>query len=87
MLQITKQESQQLRREISQLGQLNILTVNEEYMPSEIGIQQALQEGLSIITNPTTLDFRHTKAIYIKPQLNLEDEEEVIEEQNFDNLY
>lgn len=87
MSQITKQESQQLRREISQLGQLNILTVNEEYMPSEIGIQQALQEGLSIITNPSTLDFRHTKAIYVKPQLILEDEEEIIEEQDSSDLY
>ncbi len=66
---ITKQEARELRRQTSLFGQLDIETIQNNYLPSEISNEQALQEGLSIITNPTSLNFHHTSQIYIKPML------------------
>ena len=67
---ITPSEARQLRRETSLLGQLDVSTaMYDNYMPEEISEEQALQNGLSIITNPQTLQFRHNAQIYIKPEL------------------
>ena len=74
-MEITKQEARELRRETSLLGQQDNLTVQGNYLPEEMGTQQALQEGLSIITNPTSLDFHHTNNIYIKPELVIDEAE------------
>lgn len=63
---VTKEESKQLRREVSQYGQFQC--------DDEMTTQQCLDEGLSIITDPTNLSFRHNKLIYINPEMENVDE-------------
>ena len=73
-MNITKQEARELRRETSLLGQQNNTSAFDGYLPEEMSLQQAYQEGLSIITNPKHLYFKHTKEIYIQPKPWEEDE-------------
>lgn len=73
-MKLTKQECRDLRKESSQLGQQNNTSIYDDYMPEEMTVQQAYQEGLSIITSPRTLNFHHTNAIYIKPKRWEDDE-------------
>ena len=61
-MRISKEEAREIRRMTSILGQ-------REFLSEEMPIQQALQEGLSIVTNPKHLYFKHTNQIYFKPEL------------------
>lgn len=66
-MQITNQEARELRRETSLLGQSNNETSFGNYLPEEMSMEQAQQEGLSVITNLQSLAFHHNKQIYITP--------------------
>lgn len=73
-MELSKQECRELRRETSLLGQQNNLSdIYGDYMPEEMSIQQALQEGLSIVSSPKTLNFQHNREIYIPPHLEEDD--------------